>query len=81
MHCATTRGHQRDRICRSRPVSDRFYLGAFELTIALSIDKKVSRAASSIGDILALTGQVDEELLQTKLAIAESIMSPLRQPA
>ena len=52
------------------------YVGSVELTMGLSIDKKVSRAASSIGDILALTGQVDEELLQTKLAIAESIMSP-----
>ncbi|MBW3097790.1 TadE/TadG family type IV pilus assembly protein [Pseudohoeflea coraliihabitans] len=52
------------------------YVGALEVSVAMSIDKKVSRATASIADIVTQQAEVNETFLGTMTSVAESIISP-----
>ncbi|WFU09129.1 pilus assembly protein [Rhizobium sp. CB3090] len=58
------------------PVLLMLYLGAFELTIALSVEKRASRAAGSIADILTQQSSVSKTVLATMPSVASAIFAP-----
>lgn len=60
------------------PVLLMLYLGAFELTVGLSVEKRVSRSAGSIADILthASTTTTTKSDLATMTSVAGAILAP-----
>ncbi|AYG57650.1 TadE/TadG family type IV pilus assembly protein [Rhizobium jaguaris] len=58
------------------PVLLMLYLGAFELTIGLSVEKRASRSAGSIADILTQQSSVSKTLLATMPSVASAIFAP-----
>ncbi|MDL2400160.1 TadE/TadG family type IV pilus assembly protein [Rhizobium mayense] len=58
------------------PVLVMLYLGAFELTIALSVEKRASRSAGSIADILTHRTDVNKTMLATMPSVASAIFAP-----
>ncbi|MBB5576745.1 MULTISPECIES: TadE/TadG family type IV pilus assembly protein [Rhizobium] len=58
------------------PVLLMLYLGAFELTIALSVEKRASRSAGSIADIVTQQSSVSKTVLATMPSVASAIFTP-----
>ena len=58
------------------PVLLMLYLGAFELTIALSVEKRASRSAGSIADILTQQSSVTKSSLAEMPSVAGAIFAP-----
>ncbi|MDE1990936.1 MAG: pilus assembly protein [Rhizobiaceae bacterium] len=58
------------------PVLLMLYLGAFEITVGLSVEKRVSRAAGSIADILTQQSSVTKSVLATMPSVASAILAP-----
>ncbi|WFU02035.1 pilus assembly protein [Rhizobium sp. CB3171] len=58
------------------PVLLMLYLGAFELTIALSVEKRASRSAGSIADIVTQQSSVSKTVLATMPSVASAIFAP-----
>ncbi|WP_037136231.1 TadE/TadG family type IV pilus assembly protein [Rhizobium leucaenae] len=58
------------------PVLLMLYLGAFELTVALSVEKRASRSAGSIADILTHQSSVSKTVLATMPSVAGAIFAP-----
>jgi len=60
------------------PVLLMLYLGAFEITVGLSVEKRTSRAAGSIADILTQPQQTNltKTLLATMPSVAGAIFTP-----
>ncbi|MGY5807296.1 TadE/TadG family type IV pilus assembly protein [Rhizobium sp. LEGMi198b] len=58
------------------PVLLMLYLGAFELTIALSVEKRASRSAGSIADIVTQQSSVSKTVFATMPSVASAIFAP-----
>jgi Flp pilus assembly protein TadG len=58
------------------PVLLMLYLGAFELTIALSVEKRASRSAGSIADILTQQSSITKSSLAEMPSVAGAIFAP-----
>ncbi|QND49180.1 pilus assembly protein [Rhizobium lusitanum] len=58
------------------PVLLMLYLGAFEITVGLSVEKRTSRAAGSIADILTQQTNVTKTQLATMPSVAGAIFTP-----
>jgi Flp pilus assembly protein TadG len=58
------------------PVLLMLYLGAFELTIGLSVEKRASRSAGSIADFLTQQSSVTKSVLATMPSLAGAIFAP-----
>jgi Flp pilus assembly protein TadG len=58
------------------PVLLMLYLGAFEITVGLSVEKRTSRAAGSIADILTQKTSTTKAELTTMTSVAGAIFAP-----
>ncbi|HEX8044916.1 TadE/TadG family type IV pilus assembly protein [Rhizobium sp.] len=58
------------------PVLLMLYLGAFEITVGLSVEKRTSRAAGSIADILTQKTSTTKAELATMTSVAGAIFAP-----
>ncbi|MGY3611556.1 TadE/TadG family type IV pilus assembly protein, partial [Bradyrhizobium sp. Lot11] len=58
------------------PVLIMLYIGAFEITIGLSVSKRVTRAAGSIADIVTQQQSVTKTVLAQMPSVATSIFVP-----
>ena len=58
------------------PVLLMLYLGAFELTVGLSVSKRASRSAGSIADIVSQQQSVTKSVLATMPSVAGAIFAP-----
>ncbi|MBW9063306.1 pilus assembly protein [Rhizobium herbae] len=52
------------------------YIGSFEISLGFSIARKVSRASSTVADILTQQTTVDTKTLDGMKDVAKSVMSP-----
>lgn len=52
------------------------YVGAVEISVAMSIDKKVSQASSVASDIISQMSATDEDTLGQMLGVAQSVIAP-----
>jgi Flp pilus assembly protein TadG len=52
------------------------YIGSFEISLGFSIARKVSRASSTVADVLTQQTSVDIETLDDMKDVAKSVMSP-----
>lgn len=58
------------------PVLLALYIGAVELSVAMTIDKKVSKATAIATDIISQLETVDENTLSKMVGVAQSIVAP-----
>ncbi|NLR98548.1 pilus assembly protein [Rhizobium sp. P38BS-XIX] len=58
------------------PVLLLLYLGAFQLTVGLSVSKRASRSAGSIADIVSQQTAVSKAVLATMPSVAGAIFAP-----
>jgi Flp pilus assembly protein TadG len=58
------------------PVMLTIYMGGIEVGIVLDVDRKVSHAASAMGDLLTQTDTVDSDELNTIFNASSAILSP-----
>lgn len=54
------------------------YITAFELTIGLSVSKRVTRTASTVADLVTQQSKVTTSDLQQMISVANSIFTPYR---
>ncbi|WP_428429781.1 TadE/TadG family type IV pilus assembly protein [Pararhizobium sp.] len=52
------------------------YIGCFEISVGFNVSRKVSRASSTVADVLTQMGNVDKASLDGMKAVAKSVMSP-----
>lgn len=58
------------------PVLIVLYVGSLETSVAMSVNKKISRASSSIADLVTQQTAVDKNFLKTMIDVAESVIAP-----
>lgn len=58
------------------PVLLILYVGALELSVAMSIDKKVAKATSISADLITQGTSTDKTTLQEMLGVAKSVVAP-----
>lgn len=58
------------------PVLLILYVGALELSVAMSIDKKVAKATSISADLITQGTSTDKSTLQEMLGVAKSVVAP-----
>ena len=60
------------------PVLIVLYMGSLEVSVAMSVNKKLARAASTVADLVTQSESVDKTYLATMLNVAQSVMTPFR---
>lgn len=55
------------------------YIGSAEISVAMSINKKVARAASTVADLVTQKNSVDKAFLGSMVDVANAIMSPYNE--
>ena len=63
------------------PVLIVLYMGSLEVSVAMSVNKKLARAASTVADLVTQSETVDKTYLGTMLNVAQSVMTPFRSDA
>ena len=63
------------------PVLILLYVGSAEVSVALSINKKVARASSTIADLISQRSCVTSGFLATMTDVANAIMTPYNESA
>lgn len=58
------------------PVLLILYVGALELSVAMSVDKKVAKATSITADLITQGTSTDKTTMQEMLGVAQSILAP-----
>jgi len=58
------------------PVLILVYVGSLEISVAMAVNKKISRASSSIADLVTQQTTVDKKYLKTMVDVAESVIAP-----
>lgn len=58
------------------PVMIVLYIGAVEVTAAMSVNKKLARASSTVADLLTQEQETDKDKLTNMVNVAQSIMAP-----
>ena len=58
------------------PVLIVLYMGSLEVSVAMSVNKKLARAASTVADLVTQDDTVDKAFLQSMLNVAQSVMTP-----
>ena len=61
------------------PILILLYVGSAEISVAMSIDKKVARASSTIADLVSQQTCVTKDVLATMPDVAQSIMTPYNE--
>ena len=60
------------------PVLIVLYMGSLEVSVAMSVNKKVARAASAIADLVTQDKEVDKAYLATMVDVGQSVITPFR---
>ncbi|MBU4531646.1 MAG: pilus assembly protein [Hoeflea sp.] len=60
------------------PVLIILYMGSLEISVAMSVNKKLARASSTVADLVTQLDKVDKATLQSMLNVAQSVMTPFR---
>jgi len=60
------------------PVLIVLYMGSLEVSVAMSVNKKLARAASTVADLVTQDEAVDKAFLLSMLNVAQSVMTPFR---
>lgn len=63
------------------PVLILLYVGSAEISVAMSINKKVARASSTIADLISQKSCVTSGFLSTMTDVANAIMTPYNESA
>ena len=58
------------------PILIVLYMGSLEISIAMTINKKLARAASTVADLVTQDDSVDKTFLNSMVNVAESVMTP-----
>ncbi|VVT30770.1 TadE/TadG family type IV pilus assembly protein [Rhizobium sp. EC-SD404] len=58
------------------PVMIVLYIGAVEVSVAMSVNKKLARASSTVADLITQKQSVTRDDLKSMNTVAQSIMSP-----
>jgi Flp pilus assembly protein TadG len=58
------------------PVMIVLYIGAVEVSVAMSVNKKLARASSTVADLITQEQSVTRDKLKSMNTVAQSIMSP-----
>ncbi|MCC0052297.1 MAG: pilus assembly protein [Rhodobiaceae bacterium] len=60
------------------PVLIVLYMGSLEISVAMSVNKKLVRAASTVADLVTQDDSVDKAFLASMVNVAQSVMTPYR---
>ncbi|MBC7281738.1 MAG: pilus assembly protein [Hoeflea sp.] len=60
------------------PVLIVLYMGSLEISVAMSVNKKLARASSTVADLVTQEEEVDKAMLRSMLNVAQSVMTPFR---
>lgn len=60
------------------PVLIVLYMGSLEISVAMSVNKKLARAASTVADLVTQDDSVDKAFLSSMVNVAQSVMTPYR---
>lgn len=60
------------------PVLIVLYMGSLEVSVAMSVNKKLARASSTVADLVTQDETVNKAFLQSMLNVAQSVMTPFR---
>lgn len=58
------------------PVLIMLYMGSLEVSVAMSVNKKLARATSTVADLATQETSVDKEFLRSMVNVAQSVMTP-----
>ncbi len=58
------------------PVLIILYMGSLEVSVAMSVNKKLARASSTVADLMTQDDSVDTTLLKSMVNVAQSVMMP-----
>lgn len=58
------------------PVLIVLYVGSLEISVAMSVNKKIARASSSVADLVTQQTTVNKTFLKTMVDVAESVVAP-----
>ena len=58
------------------PILIVLYIGSLEVSVAMSVNKKLARASSSVADLVTQKDSVNKAYLASMVDVAESIISP-----
>lgn len=58
------------------PVLIILYMGSLEISVAMSVNKKLARAASTVADLVTQDSSVDKAFLGSMVNVAQSVMTP-----
>jgi Flp pilus assembly protein TadG len=60
------------------PVLIVLYMGSLEVSVAMSVNKKLARASSTVADLITQENSVTKDDLKSMINVAESVMTPFR---
>jgi Flp pilus assembly protein TadG len=60
------------------PVLIVLYMGSLEISVAMSVNKKLARAASTVADLVTQDDNIDKAFLASMVNVAQSVMMPYR---
>ena len=60
------------------PVLIVLYMGSLEISVAMSVNKKLVRASSTVADLVTQDDSVDKAFLASMVNVAQSVMTPYR---
>ncbi|MEM5470996.1 TadE/TadG family type IV pilus assembly protein [Hoeflea sp. AS60] len=60
------------------PVLIVLYMGSLEISVAMSVSKKLARASSTVADLVTQGETVDKAFLKSMVNVAQSVMMPFR---
>lgn len=60
------------------PVLIVLYIGSLEVSVAMSVNKKLARASSTVADLVTQDDDVDKAFLASMVNVAQSVMTPYR---
>jgi len=60
------------------PVLIVLYMGSLEISVAMSVNKKLARAASTVADLVTQDETVNKATLASMVNVAQSVMMPFR---
>ena len=60
------------------PVLIVLYMGSLEVSVAMSVNKKLARAASTVADLVTQSDKTDKATLKSMINVAQSVMTPFK---
>jgi Flp pilus assembly protein TadG len=60
------------------PVLIILYMGSLEISVAMSVNKKLARASSTVADLITQEETVNKTYLASMVNVAQSVMTPFR---